>query len=278
MLLKKIVIGLFSVIAAIPAMALEMQQQRTVKLSPKIRVSEVANTTMSTQLGNLIKPFLRSDLAVNEPDLKSYPYVVAFTGGRILATKGEKFYVRGSLLPTIPGYAVVRTGDPYVDPDTKEILGYAANYIANADVQKLGDPSTLMVTNAAAAVTIGDRLVPATESTVNLSFAPRLSAAKISGRIIAILGDGNSFTQAGKYTAVVINKGAREGVKLGDMLTISTPGAMVSDWIDDKKKPLKLPNEKVGELIVFKVYDRLSFALVTDASSNIRVKDFVGNA
>lgn len=278
MLLKKVIIATLCLIVAIPGMALELQHESVVKLSPQIRVFDTATASMSKQLKALIKPFLKSALVVNTPDLNNYPYVVAFPGKLITAVTGERCYVRGPILATMPSYMIVRSGGAYVDPQTKEILGYALNPIARADVQEIGDPSTFVVADLMLPVAVGDRLIPSTETVMDLSFSPHMATAKISGRIIGIVGAETGFNQAGKYSAVVINQGSRTGIQLGDILTISTPVNTVSDQVDNVKEPVRLPSERIGELVVFKVYERLSFALITNASSNVQVQDLVGNA
>jgi len=277
MFLKRVIIVGLCLIVAIPSTVLAFQREPVVKLSPQVRVSNIATAPMSKQLENLIKPFLKNALVADISDLNRYPYVVAFPGKSITAVTGERFYARGSILATMPSYRIVRSGGAYVDPQTKETLGYALNPIGKANVQEVGDPSTLVVANLMLPVAIGDRLIPSTETRMDLSFSPHVATAKISGQIIAILGTENGFNQAGKYSAVVLNQGAQAGVQLGDILTISTPGKTVSDSVDNVKKPVKLPGERIGELIVFKVYERLSFALITETSGNVQVQDWVGN-
>lgn len=274
--IKRVIIGL-CLFAAMPGIALAIQREAVVKLSPQMRVSDVASAPMSKQLVNIIKPLLKNTLIINTPTLDSHPYIVAFPGKRITAVTGEPFYARGPVLATMPAYLVVRPGEAYSDPQTKEILAYALNPVAKADLQAVGDPASLVVAELMLPIAIGDRLIPWSDVTMDLAFAPRVASAKISGQIMAMLGADQGLTQGGQYSIAVINRGSQAGVQLGDVLTISTAEQMVSDPVDKERQPLSLPRERLGQLLIFKVYERLSFGLITETSGNIQLHDWVGN-
>ncbi len=55
-------------------------------------------------------------------------------------------YVRSITQPENLSYTIYRAGNAYVSPETGEILGYEAEYIADTTLQQTGDPATLSIT------------------------------------------------------------------------------------------------------------------------------------
>jgi hypothetical protein len=43
------------------------------------------------------------------------------------------------------------------------------------------------------------------------------------------------------------------------------------------KKKVKLPDERAGTVLVFKAYERMSYALIMDATHPISIGDYVRN-
>jgi len=90
---------------------------------------------------------------------------------------------------------------------------------------------------------------------------------------------------------VVINRGKRHGIDAGHVLAIDTAGATVRDVYGKQSSmshylggfgtsfspKVKLPDERVGTLLVFKSFDRVSYALVVGAADVIHVQDVVHN-
>ncbi|WP_198262488.1 hypothetical protein [sulfur-oxidizing endosymbiont of Gigantopelta aegis] len=74
----------------------------------------------------------------------------------------------------------------------------------------------------------------------------------------------------GALDIVIIDAGIKDGVETGDVLNIYKQGALVKDPIKPRKM-VKLPNEINGELMVFRTFNRLSYAIVMKAHSDLRV-------
>jgi hypothetical protein len=75
---------------------------------------------------------------------------------------------------------------------------------------------------------------------------------------------------------VVIDKGKVEGLEVGHTLDIYKRGKVVVDKIQsDDAVSVKLPDELGGQLMVFRVFERVSFGLVMKATSAMHVLDKV---
>ena len=178
---------------------------------------------------------------------------------------------------------MVHIGDELRDPDDGKVLGYEGIYTATALVSKPGNPAKATLTDTARETLTGDKLI-ATDTDVPVNFQLRAPSTNIHGSIIDVI-DG---TQAiGQYEVVVINRGKRQGVDAGVVLAVDEAGPVVTDrdagrgWAHifgtsfDPK--VKLPDERGGTLLVFKSFDRVSYALVVGASAELHVGDVVRN-
>ena len=79
----------------------------------------------------------------------------------------------------------------------------------------------------------------------------------------------------GQFQVVVMNRGARNGLAPGDILTVFQSGEVVKDRVEGGR--VKLPDEDAGTVMVFKVYDRIGYGLVMEATMPIHVMDAVRN-
>ena len=92
-------------------------------------------------------------------------------------------------------------------------------------------------------------------------FIPRAPAKPVEGQVIGLYGDGLS---AGQNQIVSLNRGLRDGLEKGHVLALWRAGRTVVDRTDPARATLQLPDEKRGQLFVFRVFDRVSYALILD--------------
>ena len=220
-----------------------------------------------------IAQFLTSPKVVTENDLNSAPYVLDIAGEHLIAGTGDRLYVRSITQPESLSYTIYRAGNTYISPETGEILGYEAEYIADTTLQQTGDPATLSITKSNSEIHKGDRIMPKTEQEVSLNYFPRPPEKSINGSIISVLG---GVSQIGLYNVVVIDKGAKDGLLAGHELAIYQLGNSVSDpYSPIKNDIVKLPDEIAGTLMVFRPFERVSYALVMKATQAIHILDKV---
>lgn len=241
------------------------------KLSPRIRVEELAQAIPTIPL-DVIGPFLTRPLVVKKNELEDKPYVVSSDGEHLITGAGNRIYVSDLEESDIADYAVVRRREAYRDPETGRVLGYEAQHVADARVQRFGDPATLLLVSSNREVLNGDRLVPVEGGFGEFSFIPRAPKAEIKGSIVAVV-DG--VTQIGQYQVVVLNRGLQDDLEPGHVLAVYQQGKRVPDPVGWGS--VRLPDEEAGHLMVFRVFDHLSYALVMDATRPMHVADKVTN-
>jgi hypothetical protein len=242
------------------------------KLLPCIRETELKQAIRLIPT-ETITSFLSSPKVVDEDELANAPYVVDFAGEHIIVGTGDRIYVRSITDPKSLAYTIYRPGSPYISPETGEPLGYEAQYIADASLQQPGDPATLVITRSAQEIRIGDRIMPNAEQDIALNYFPRPPEDSIKGSIISVLG---GVSQIGQYNVVVIDKGTADGLLAGHELDIYQRGNIVRDKYSPVKNDLvNLPDEVAGTLMVFRPFERISYALVMKATQALHVLDKV---
>lgn len=244
----------------------------TVKLSPQVRELSLDEAVPTIPL-DAIRSFLSRPRVVSEGELEKQPYVVAQTEDRLASGAGYSFYARGiKEEEAVPEYVLVRAGQKYVDPDTDEVLGYEALYLGEAQMTRYGDPSKLYVTESNREILRGDRLMPREDERLQYHYLPRSPEGEVNGKIIAVM-DG--VAQIGQYQVVVLNLGRQENMEPGHVLSAMQSGVMVEDTVAGGQ--VKLPDEKAGTVMVFRVFDRVSYALVMRATKALHLYDIVTN-
>ncbi|WP_348749402.1 peptidoglycan-binding protein [Pseudomonas rhodesiae] len=212
---------------------------------------------------------LHNRILDNPEDLDTAPYIIAADNGRVMGATDERVHARGVLDPAKSAYAVVRRGKLYTDPATHELLGVNADDIGTARFISAGDLSTLALQRVTQEVRPGDRLLRAEPAVDPASLKVPLNAAFIEGRIIDV---PRGVTQIGVLDAVTLDRGRRDGLVEGQLLTVIKAGATVRDPLKSNS-PVTLPDEPVGTLLVFRTYEKLSFGLVLSASQSLAVMD-----
>jgi len=249
--------------------------QQTVKLSPEMREVRMDEAITTIPLST-IRPFLTKPRVVGNEVLEAAPYVVATADERLLSGAGDIVYARGIADVEKMEYSVFRGGKLYLDPTTGEALGVEAIYSGDAVVKQPGETATLDLTYTNREVMVGDRLLAVEEDDFDLNFFPRAPSHAMDGTIISVF-DGVS--QVGQYQIVVLNLGMRDGLENGHVLSVYKAGKTIRDVVSaDRKATVALPDEYAGEAMVFKLYDKVSYAVVMKATTAMHLFDKVRSA
>jgi hypothetical protein len=248
-----------------------LQLSRKDRLSPRVRATPLDQAIPTIPI-DAIAPFLTRPFVVDEDELEKAPYIVHFLDDHIIGGAGISYYARSIMEERPTQYAVVRPEKPYKDPDTGEILGYEALYVGTSELKRTGDPAKLLLTSTDMEAIIGDRLIKEMEDEPLIDFQPRVPDTPIEGRIISVL---NGVSQIGQYHVVVLNKGDDEGLEAGHVLRILQGGNKVRDIVKGRGETVTLPLEEAGLLMVFRTFEKVSFALVMDATKPLHVLDWV---
>ena len=252
----------------------------TVKLSPRVREGSIDDAISSVPV-HLLEPFFNEAIIFeNSDELLRAPRIVATQEGRVMLSRGETAYVRGELGGR-RDFRLFREPKPLRDPTTQEVLGYEAQYVGGlalvregaegtgADGQPLVIPSTFTITALRQEAAAGDRLAPTAPRDFD-NVVPRAPAQDLAGQVVSIYGDGMS---AGQNHIVALNRGSRDGLERGHVLALWRDGQVVRDRTTGDGATLKLPDERHGLLFVFRVFDRMAYALILNVQQPVRPGD-----
>lgn len=244
-----------------------------VKLSPQVRTEGMGRDAIPAIPSAAIEPFLTQPLIVSESELQTAPRIVAVQEGRVFLGKGDKAYVRGDV-KSGASYQVFRPATPLRDPLTKAILGYEAVYLGTLTLDRMAkaedEAHRFIVSSSKEEMGIGDRLVPVPPTPI-INYVPHPPASSVSARVVSVYG---GVKQAGQNNVITISSGKNDGLDVGSVLHLYRYGGIIADRTDGKK-PVKLPDEQYGTLFVFRVFDKISYALVMQVTDAVQVGDVV---
>ncbi len=254
----------------------------TVKLSPHVRAESTAQAAIPSIPPSIIEPFLVRPLVIEPDGLDRAPAIIATEGSRVVLESGNRAFVRGIGDSKESTWFIYRRGLPLIDPDSNTTLGYEAIYLGTARVVRAGEPAVVQLTSVTREVEVGDKLVAAGKPDIP-TYAPRAPSTPVQGRVISLYGDGTTLGEAGVQAVIAINRGKSQGIEVGNVVALYRSGVSVaqearSSSKESKKQPLlTLPDQRYGIAFVFRVFDRVSYALVMSISQPVNKLDLVQN-
>lgn len=246
----------------------------TVKLSPRMRDAGPAGGPIASVPLKFIEGFLNDAVIFDSDALERAPRIVATQEGRVLLGRGDLAYVRGDLSEAPREWRVFRQPQALRDPLTNEILGWEGTYVGSAEYEREGltnergevVPATFRITSAKLEANVANRLAPAQPHDY-APYVPHAPASPIDGSIVSVYGDA---LNAGQNQIVSLNKGARDGVERGHVLALWRAGQQARDTTAGTPPQLiRLPDERHGTLFVFRVFDRMAYALILDVKDPV---------
>ncbi|MBW8306909.1 MAG: LysM peptidoglycan-binding domain-containing protein [Thiobacillus sp.] len=299
---------------------------RTVKLSPGVRAADIDGGAIQSIPIRVIHPFLSQPRVVPEGAFDDAPFILGSNTERVVLAAGDDAFATGGK-DGVTRWNVLRPGKALKDPETGEVLGYEVEYLGDARTLVAGAPQKIRITQSAQEILPRDKLVEADDSTT-FEYLPHAPEGKISGRIISAYG---GLTDSGRYQTVVINRGSRDGLEPGHVLSVFREGQAVTltrdekdrmTWVNEKTagvpdgeawlyndvrclkengkatydqaadvrsafrstcltnhsdRAVKLPDARSGLVMVYRVYDRVSYALIMQSDGPVYLLDTVRN-
>jgi hypothetical protein len=284
----------------------------TARSGPRVRIEPREAEAIQAIPPSVIEPFLSKPLVVSEKELQGAPEIIATEEDRVALGAGATAYVRGLQNQKERRWQIFRRGDPLIDPDSKQLLGYIAIYLGEAELRRSGEISTVQITQAVQEVLRGDKLLPIPTDKPIFGYVPHAPQTQVRGRIISTYG---GLRETGPLAIVALSKGTRDGLEVGHVLAISRD--MRSARYADRTEPLygrtgptgnderipyvpadvasreapvfatappvhasdfaQLPSERYGLVMVFRAFDRASYALVMQATRPVALSDIISN-
>jgi hypothetical protein len=260
---------------------LTVAPSETVKLSPRVRAEQSASGEIPSIPPNAIEPYLTRPLVIEPNGLANAPVIVATEENRVVLGAGNIAYAQGLSGATEETWHVYRPGKALVDPDANLTIGYEATYLGSARVRRRGEPSTIEILSANQEITKGDRLVAAGRPQIP-TYAPHSPPSSMRGRVMSIYGGVSTVGEGGRNSVIALNRGRADGLEVGHVLALLRLGSPITKTrgAPPSMEPvsagtMRLPDERYGLVFVFRVFDRVSYALVMDVSRPVHPLDVV---
>lgn len=241
------------------------------KLEPEVRsISLEELPAISTKaLKNL---FIHPTL-IPEKIFESLPMIIGgAVTGQLYYTSGDRVYLKNYAGQAGDQVAIFSKMRNIIDPDTQENLGYEVRYNGDGVIDQTGTVTSMDISYANYQIADLDRVAALPDQQIP-DITPHKSEQIITGKIVDLY---DALTATAENNTVVINRGARDGVDIGQIFDVTDTHQFIDPTSDpDKPKYLLTPPEAIGEILIYKVYDKLSFGLVTDSSRPIKFNSVV---
>jgi LysM repeat protein len=252
------------------------------RLEPRLRSEPIASA-IPTIPYSAIAAFLLRPTVMTSEQIRNAPYVLAFRDSHEVGGTNNEIYIRNLEANENARFAVIHIATQLRDPDDGKVVGYEGIYTATALVRRPGHPAKAVLIDPARETLRGDRLLSTDLHETPANFVPHVPASPVHGQILDVV---NGADLVGTYGVVVINRGQRHGLEPGNVLAVFERGDVVRDLFRDGRRigsppsfppAVTLPSERTGTMLVFKVFDRVSYALIVGASDTIHVGDQVAS-
>jgi len=264
------------------------------KWSPKIRQQSKDDSAIRLLPLEVIAPFIKYEHLFSAEQLEQLPYVIGSDEGYRSSVNGFKVYVNKDL-QLAKTYAIYNKGEEVIDPETQEPLGFYVDLVATGQAISTGnmkekEPATIKVSTAKREIRSGYYVVPVHDGQMLPSvFSMKAVNKSFRGAIVKASSNGREF---GKLEVVMINRGLDDKVAVGDIMAIKRLSPSVVDtnsgpiYTNDAPRwdrmlsssngsDYKMPEEFLGELMIFKVYQEASMALILRTEKPARLQDIV---
>jgi LysM repeat protein len=261
-------------------MEVRLEEAGLTRLDPRLRSDPLQNA-IPTIPYSAIAAFLSRPTLMSSDEVRHAPYVLAFRDMHQVAGNDIEIYIKNLQAAENSRFAVMHIATELRDPDDGKVLGYEGIYTGTALVKRSGEPAKAVLIDPARETLAGDRLM-SSDNDVPVNFTPSVPSSQVHGHIIDVVG-GTDLV--GQFYVVAINRGKRHGIEPGTVLAVDQAGEVVRDLYAGGRSitnsmngfnttfvpRVKLPDERAGTMLVFKVYDRMSYGLIVGASNTIHI-------
>ena len=254
-----------------PRIMLERSGRQVVRLSPQVRESALPSP-IPVIPHQALSGFLAQNRIVDKAAFEAAPYILSSTTDNLIMGAGHEIFVRGQWQSKINQYEVFRLGAAYRETGSKEILGQEAVRLGAINI--LADEGDglkrAVILSSDEELKAGDRLLPRESNPIDPSFFPTIPAQQIKGTIIGLLG---KESQAAQFDSIVLNRGERDGLRVGDVLTIERALASVRDPVSGKD--VALPASDIGVVLTYQTFEKLSYGVILSLTQPAAVGDIL---
>lgn len=250
---------------------LRSNRPRVEKLSPRVRVRPIEEA-ITTIEPTAIRPFLTQSIVVDDDSLTEAGYVLQGTRGEIILGQFSHFYARGLAGEKGEKFQLFRIGREIIDPVTQSKLGVEGVHLGNATMMEGADSqtdvSTLEVSSSNQEIRPGDRITVLRQPEPLPRYFPHAPDFNIETRVIMI---PRGVDEAGRRDIIIIGAGRSDGLEQGHVLLVGSTNGEIRDPVTNEM--VALPNRRTGTAMVFKLYDKIAYAILMETNGPVKIGD-----
>ncbi|MDR1228887.1 MAG: LysM peptidoglycan-binding domain-containing protein [Azoarcus sp.] len=243
------------------------------RLQPKIYQTPVDEAVSTIPLKS-IAPFLIRPLVVETSSIDGAATIVATETNRVYLAQGDTVFAR-DVRADVDKWAIFRPGKLLADPVGGKRFGYEVQYLGSARVTERTDPVTLEIVEAVEEIGTGDLMLP-TEDDLVFSYAPHAPGEIVDAKLISIY---RGVAETGKLNVVALSAGKLGGLEPGHVLALfrDRGTAVYKGESAGVAKAHALPEKRYGSVLVFRVFDNVSYALIMNTDGQAAIGDAARN-
>jgi hypothetical protein len=258
------------------------------RLSPEMREIALLGSIPEIPLDLISSSFTTNRIVPEEMYLNA-PYIVSPTGSNLVIGSNDEVFARGNWGGEGEFFEIYRQINNFNDPESNDPLGVELETVGYANIiSNEGDEvKRLLISGSKREIKIGDRLLIREESRLDPTIYPTEPTNNIQARILAMT---NTERMASQLDTILIDAGGREGLVIGNILSIEQPGPLVVDTTNREQKNLaarfssvltnekiEMPSQEIGTLLIYRVFDRMSYGVILSSTEPSRIGDVVSS-
>ena len=271
-----------------PRIAIKRGAREVAALTPQVREEPLQSSIPAIPLESIENSFTRNRI-VSQELYDSAPYIVQNIGDNLAIATGDEVYARGEWPAGTTTFEVYRPSRNYYSDNGKEVLGIEVEYLGFATISQAAEDGVrrLLINSSSKEIRQGDRLLTREVQRIGATIFPTEPETDIEGRIISML---NTDAMASQLDTVVVNLGESDQLRVGDILAVRQENSRVVDDVERermsfgrrmqaifRRERLSLPGNDIGTLLVYKVFDQFSYAVVLSSLEPIELSNRVTN-
>jgi hypothetical protein len=261
---------------------------RLERLAPQMREIGVTSEIPEIPLEDIQSSF-SSNRIVPQDAYDNAPYIISPVKRNLVIGTGDEIYARGDWPAGASFFEIYRQVNSYSDPESRRELSVELVTVGSATIvgEESRDIKRLLVNSSKEEIKAGDHLLLREELPLDSVIYPTEPDRQIQGRVISMT---NTERMASQLDSVLIDVGSRDGLASGHVLSIKQTGDQIVDETDRERKSLvrrlfsiaadekvEMPRHEVGTLLVYRVFDNLSYGVILSSNEPARIGDMVVN-
>ncbi len=242
------------------------------KTQPKV-YSDAIQQIIPSIPSNVIEPFISQPLIIEPGEAESPIRIVATQEDRVFLGNGDVAFVTGVPDASVEKWNVFRAGKPLKDPDSGEVIAHEAFFLGNARLVQPGEPAVMRITQAKQEIGRNDRLLPAPLPEI-IAYVPHRPEQDVSAKIMSIYG---GVSEAGAGSVISLNRGKNDGLETGHVLALFRKRVASGLNENGRRVTTEIPEERYALVFVFRVFERVAYALIVESSKAVLIGDAARN-